>query len=117
MACRRSGSRSYVQLEGKLNYDAWCAGIEAGRTYVSDDYSHLLDFKINNVPVGGADVTLDASGEVEISVDAACLLPEKSASRIRAGAVSQKPFWHPERARIPGTRTVPVEVLLNGESV
>ncbi len=38
--------RSYVKLDGKLNYDAWCEGIRAGRNYVSDGKSHLMDFKV-----------------------------------------------------------------------
>ncbi len=36
--------RSYVKLEGKLDYDAWCEGIRAGRNYVGDGKSHLFDF-------------------------------------------------------------------------
>ena len=31
--------------------------------------------------------------------------------------LSQKPYWELERARIEGTRTVPVEVVVNGKMV
>ncbi|MEO5958578.1 MAG: hypothetical protein ABIR80_05645, partial [Opitutaceae bacterium] len=34
--------RSYVKLDGKLDYDAWCEGIRLGRNYVSDSRSHLM---------------------------------------------------------------------------
>ena len=46
--------RSYVKLDGKLDYDAWCEGIRQGRDYVSDGRSHLMDFKVNDVADGRA---------------------------------------------------------------
>jgi len=46
------GWRSYVKLNGKLDFDAWCEGIRQGRNYVSDGHSHLLEFKINDAAVG-----------------------------------------------------------------
>src|SRR5205814_2928079 len=44
--------RSYVKLDGKLNYDDWCEGIRAGRNYVGDGKSHLIDFKLDDVRMG-----------------------------------------------------------------
>src|SRR5260221_14145644 len=44
--------RSYVKLDGKLEYDAWCEGIRQGHNYVSDGKSHLMDFKVDDVAVG-----------------------------------------------------------------
>ena len=44
--------RSYVKLDGKLDYDAWCEGIRNGRNYVSDGFSHLMDLKVGDVKVG-----------------------------------------------------------------
>ncbi|MEY2408656.1 MAG: hypothetical protein QOF48_1326, partial [Verrucomicrobiota bacterium] len=41
--------RSYVHLDGKLNYDDWCEGIRGGRNYVSDGHSHLIDFQAGAV--------------------------------------------------------------------
>ena len=36
--------RSYVHLDGKLDFDDWAEGIKQGRCYVSDGKSHLMDF-------------------------------------------------------------------------
>ena len=36
--------RSYVHLDGKLDFDQWVEGIKQGRCYVSDGKSHLMDF-------------------------------------------------------------------------
>lgn len=44
--------RSYVKLDGKLDYDAWVDGVRDGRCYVSDGSSHLMDFRINGFGVG-----------------------------------------------------------------
>jgi hypothetical protein len=35
-----------------LNYDAWCEGIRAGRAYVSDGKSHLMEFRANDLELG-----------------------------------------------------------------
>src|SRR5438094_18923 len=43
--------RSYVHLDGKLNFDDWVEGIKKGRCYVSDGLSHLQDFEVNGVGV------------------------------------------------------------------
>src|SRR5207249_6488788 len=61
--------RSYVKLDGKLDYDLWCEGIRQGRNYVSDGRSHLIDFKVNGVDLGtkGSEVRLDAAGKVAVS--------------------------------------------------
>ena len=44
--------RSYVKLDGKLDYDDWCEGIRNGRNYVGDGKSHLMEFKVNDAAVG-----------------------------------------------------------------
>jgi hypothetical protein len=36
---------------------------------------------------------------------------------IRAIPYSEKPYWHIERARLGNTRTVPLEILVNGYPV
>ncbi|MBI3878271.1 MAG: CehA/McbA family metallohydrolase [Verrucomicrobia bacterium] len=38
--------RSYVKLPPKWTYDDWCEGIRAGRNYVSDGKSHIMDFYV-----------------------------------------------------------------------
>ncbi|MEQ1850804.1 MAG: CehA/McbA family metallohydrolase [Chthoniobacteraceae bacterium] len=125
--------RSYVKLPGKFTYEDWCEGIRAGRAYVGDGRSHLIDFKVNAVAVGepaaaGAapsELRVASSTTLEITAKVAAFLPEKLDPKIRglgkvtppSGRPEDKPYWHIERARIAETREVPVEVIVNGNSV
>ena len=108
--------RSYVKLDGKLDYDAWCEGIRAGRNYVSDGRSHLMEFKVNEVPLGEhqSEVRLAQPGAAHITATVVALLPEMPEGDIGKRAVSHTPYWHLERARVGNTREVPVEVVVNG---
>ena len=45
------------------------------------------------------------------------LLAETPEPEIKATPYEEKPYWHLERARIDGAREVPVELIVNGESV
>ena len=36
--------RVYARLDGPLDFDAWCDAIAAGRSYVSDGRTHLMEF-------------------------------------------------------------------------
>jgi len=111
--------RSYVKLDGKLDYDQWCEGIRQGRNYVSDGKSHLMDFAVNDVRLGenGSELKLDRAGKVRATARVAAYLPEQPNERLKASRYDQKPYWDVERARISGTRTVPVELVVNGVSV
>jgi hypothetical protein len=111
--------RSYVKLDGKLSYDAWCEGVRAGRSYVSDGESHLLEFSADQHPVGvdGSEVRLDAPRTIPIRVKVAALLAEKPDSALHDSPLRQKPWWDLERARIGTSRNVPVELVVNGEPV
>jgi hypothetical protein len=119
--------RSYVKLDGKLAYDDWCEGIRLGRAYVSDGYSHLMDFRAGEVAVGenGSELKLASAGKVKLSALVAARLNERPNPKLRGiggisgpfGSPADKPFWHLERARIQGTREVPVEAIVNGVSV
>ncbi len=118
--------RSYVRLDNprELKYDDWVAGIRDGRSYVGDGLSHLFDFKINDLPVGAkssegriSTLSLKANEPLAIQVRAAALLDEKPREDIRKQPLDQKPYWHVERARIGDARQVPVELIVNGESV
>lgn len=123
--------RSYVKLDGKLDYDRWCEGIRQGRNYVSDGRSHLIDFSVGGVELGtnGSELRLDApEKKVTVTAKVSAMLPEKRDPAIRpyadvigrAGgkgskwAAELKPFWHIERARLDETRNVKVEVIVNG---
>ncbi len=105
--------RSYVKLDGKLDYASWCEGIRQGRCYVSDGKSHLMDFKVNDVRLGekGSELRLAAPDTVHATARVAALLPEKAVPSNRNG------YWSIEHARIGESREVPVEVIVNGVPV
>jgi hypothetical protein len=109
--------RSYVKLD-KLNYDDWCEGVRQGRCYVSEGRSHIMDFAVGGVAVGekGSELKLDGtSGAIKATAKVAALLPEspRPPQNDRRGLGS----WNIERARIAGTRKVPVELMVNGRPV
>lgn len=111
--------RSYVKLPDKWNYEEWCEGIRAGRNYVSDGFSHLLDFRVDETRMGenGSELHMATPGRVHMTAQVAARLTDKPNDEIRRAPVAQKPFWHIERARIENTQEVPVEVIVNGQSV
>jgi hypothetical protein len=107
--------RSYVKLD-KLSYQGWIEGIRDGRNYVSDGMSHLIDFTVNGVELGvnGSEVRLRAGERAHVNLKAAAMLAEFPDPMFHNLSYDEKPYWHVERARIPGTREVPVELLVNG---
>jgi hypothetical protein len=111
--------RSYVHLGAKLDFDAWCEGIRAGRSYVSDGRSHLIDFAVNDTHLAGdtTELKLPRPAKVKITAKAAALLNEKPLEDLRIRPYAKAPYWHVERARIGDTRNVPVEVIVNGYPV
>jgi hypothetical protein len=114
--------RSYVHLDGKLDFDAWTEGIKQGRCYVGDGKSHLMDFSVNGLGVGqkASEVQLAAPGEVTVKANVAALLepkPTPETEKIRKTPLHFKPYWDLERARIGDGRTVPIEVIVNGQAV
>ncbi|MCH2201435.1 MAG: CehA/McbA family metallohydrolase [Fuerstiella sp.] len=136
--------RSYVRLNdaSNISYPAWVRGVEAGRSYVSDGSSHLMDFAVNGIAPGDAEhpvVAVDGSQSVRVTANVAALLDEEPRTVFR-GAVNwdtflkddmlrnnraqipirdlpytSKPYWHLERARIGGTRNVTLELIVNGQ--
>ncbi len=116
--------RSYVRLDAngsapRLRFDDWAEGVKQGRCYVSDGKSHLMDCTVAGLGVGekGSEVRLDKPGEVEVKAKVAARLepaPTPATERIRKARLNAKPYWDLERARIADTRTVPVEVVVNG---
>ncbi len=111
--------RAYVKLDGRLTYDAWCEGIRAGRAYVSDGKSHLIDFKANEQEMGvnGSELRLAAPATLKLTAKVAARLDDKPHPEIQSLPPEQKPFWDLERARIGTSNEVPVEVIVNGVSV
>ncbi len=112
--------RIYCKLDGKLDFDLYCDAIRAGRSYVGDGKSHLIDFTVNGVEVGTqqSEVSLPpgASG-VKVTARVAARLEEKANEELRKSPYSTKPYWDIERARLGDSRKVPVEVIVNGYPV
>ena len=108
--------RSYVKLDGRLTYNDWCEGIRAGRNYVGDGRSHLIDFQVNNVQMGveGSELRLAKPDTVLVTAKVAARLNQEPIPGLAKRDYKQKPYWHIERARIEDTRKVPVEVIVNG---
>ena len=111
--------RSYVKLDGKLNYADWCEGIRKGRNYVSDGKSHLLDFKVNDLRMGenGSELKLSQPGTVRLTARIAARLNETPNPEIKNISYNKKPYWDIERARLGDRREVLVEVIVNGYPV
>lgn len=62
--------RAYAKVDGALGYSAWLDSLRAGRSYVSDGRSHLMDFNVNGVEVGtnASEVRLTERGTVHARV-------------------------------------------------
>jgi hypothetical protein len=111
--------RTYARVDGPLDYIGWLKSMRAGRAYVSDGKSHLMDFRVNATGVGenGSEVRLEAPATVAVSVKAAAYLPELPDQDLRSRPATEKPYWDIERARVGGSREVPVEIVVNGTAV
>lgn len=121
--------RIYVKLppDKPIVYEDWIQGVKDGRSYCGDGLSHLFDFAINGLGVGEAragqapsHLALDKPGSVTVTCDAAALLaesPTPETEAIRNRRLDDKPYWHLERSRINASRTVPVELIVNGKAV
>ena len=111
--------RSYVKMNGKLDFDQWCEGIRDGRNYASDGTSHLMDFRVNDVAMGenGSELRLDAPATVHVSAKVAARLNETPDLAITDLPYDKQPYWSLERARIGQTRNVLLELIVNGYPV
>jgi hypothetical protein len=111
--------RSYVRQKPHAGYEDWVRGLREGRNYVSDGRSHLMNFKANDVEMGakGSELSLDAPASLHVTAGVAALLDETPDNSVRNLRYDQKPYWHLERARIGVSRTVPVELVVNGQPV
>ena len=118
--------RAYVKLgeDQELSYDNWVFALRDGRSYCSDGLSHLYDFQVNGLGVGERGeagrpslLAVKNNQKLTIGVNAAALLAETPRDDIRNRRLDVKPYWHVERARVANTRRVPVELIVNGQSV
>ncbi len=111
--------RSYVRQAHTGDYRDWTNGIREGRNYVSDGKSHLLDFKVNGIQMGEgtSEVKLAQSSTVHVTASVAALLQEAPDPELQSRRYDEKPYWDLERARIGVSRTVPLELIVNGVAV
>ena len=71
--------RVYVQVDGKLDFEPWVAGLASGRSYVSDGTVHLMGFaakrpgtdEIVRMGKDGGELALTESSRIDFSVRAA----------------------------------------------
>lgn len=74
MSSRRVGKgRVYVHLgqDANLDFQTWCEGLAAGRSYVSDGYAHVPRMTVQGVAPGYGEVSLGQPGVVKVEVDIA----------------------------------------------
>ncbi len=124
--------RSYVQVPeltsaADLHFEDWVQGLKAGRSYVSDGLSHLLQFSVGDQQLGAlgnagkaSQLNLAQAGKQTVKCQVAAMLPKNRDSlgkSIASRRLDEKPYWHLERARQGETRKVPVELIVNGQSV
>jgi hypothetical protein len=115
-------ARSYFKPEGSLSFDNYVQALQKGRSYVTDGASHILDFTVNGIEAGTGDSQLALKEKQAIRVKARVIAnlsaqQDEEGARIANRPLNQQPYWHIERARIGNTRKVPVELIVNGESV
>jgi hypothetical protein len=110
--------RTYVRLpeppQGEQALEAWLGGLKEGPSYFGDGRSHVYDFALDGDT--GREHAADAPGPVRVTATVAAWLPEQPPAPPAAGrpVYSAPVGWHLERSRIGQSRTVLVEVLVNG---
>jgi hypothetical protein len=111
--------RAYAKLSGPLAYRPFIEALRAGKSYVSDGKSHLIDFAANGVEAGTgeSDVRLSGAGPLRVTAKVAALLDPAPEPEFRSLQPAQRPYWDLRRARIDASREVPLEVVVNGEVV
>src|SRR4029453_8354627 len=111
--------RSYAKVIGGLTYRKFIDAVKAGRNYVADGKSHLMDFSVNGVEGGTSEseMRIGRPARVKVTLKAAANLDVTPNELIRNSPYDANPFWDLERARIGSRREVPVEIVVNGAVV
>ena len=75
-----------------------------------------MDFEVGGVELGSGepDLAIGAEHAVSVRLKAAAMLGRHPDPRFDGLRADEKPYWDVERARIPGTRNVTVELVVNG---
>jgi hypothetical protein len=78
-----------------------------------------MDFTANGQALGqdGSELRLATPGVVALTVRVAAMLPPEPDAALKGRPATEEPYWDLERARVGGTRNVPVEVIVNGRPV
>ena len=96
-----------------------------GRSYFGDGRSHIFRLAVSppsapSVPFSGEPLHLEAAGPLHITAEVCARLeptPTPATEAIRRASPYDQPFWHLERARLNNSRSVPVELIVNGQAV
>ena len=115
-------ARSYAKLDGKLDFDRYMTQIRAGRSYVSDGKSHIIDFQVQKQRLGvkGSSLRISTPQKLNISARVNAYLPKNQdmlGSFIASRDLTQPPYWNLERARNGNSRYVTLELVINGKPV
>jgi hypothetical protein len=115
-------SRTYAKVEGRLTFEAFLRQALAGRSYVSDGRSHLIDVRANGLELGTRDSELRMPNAAAVTFTArvSAFLPpgqDSVAAAVAARGAAERPYWSLLRARTGRGRTVPVELVVNGVPV
>jgi len=109
--------RTYVRLtdppSGPQAIEAWIAGLREKASYFGDGRSHVFDLAVDGDV--GREHPLDAPGQLRVSATVAAWLPEQPPPPPAGRPAYSAPVgWHLERARIGTSRSVFVELVVNG---
>jgi hypothetical protein len=87
--------RAYAKVDGALGYSAWLDSLRAGRSYVSDGRSHLMDFNVNGVEVGtnASEVRLTERGTVHARLRVSAYLSPLATSTDGIPSGQGPQFW------------------------
>lgn len=112
--------RTYVHLaeppQGKRALEAWTTGLKEQSSYFGDGRSHIFDFAINGDM--SRDHPLDAASPIRITATVAAWLPENPSTPPKGRPLHSGPVgWHLERERIGTSRSVLLELVVNGQTV
>lgn len=115
-------SRVYAEMKEGLKFGDFIEAIKTGRSYVSDGYTHLIDFSVNNTRLGqnNSEIRVSKGSKLTVSVKATGMLDQQQTEIgkiIQTRKFYEGPFWHIEKARIGNSRKIPVELIVNGEAV
>jgi hypothetical protein len=94
--------RVYVNLGrvDAIDFHAWCQGLAAGRSYVSDGYAHAFDFKVETAAAGEA-IERPAGAPTAVTADVAFH--------------RTMPLGSANGGRVAATATRTVELVVNGK--